>query len=293
LAAAVLIGIWRYTGRQATSRRAPLRESEPTAAPARPGDVLAEETAAPATPLLPTPGPRAAADAVVGAPRSVGQADVVRPAPTKAPSDAPEPATQRSESRAVSEAETSGGDEPAGNLYRTRESARFTLSPDQARVYVDGRYIGVADDWDDRGGGREFAFERPGRHRVRVELPGYRTVHLDVFVSPSAEDESIEIDDDLDRISKVDYPKLASVTGRTTGPVEFTVDPPEASVSEGGRVLGPASAFGPTSPLRLSGPTVHDLVLSAPGRRPKTVRILVAPNAGRERARIKATLKPK
>jgi hypothetical protein len=117
-------------------------------------------------------------------------------------------------------------------------------------------------------------------------------MHLDVVVSSSAEEDSVEIDDDLDRVSRAPYPKLPSVAGRTTGAVEFLVEPPESVVSEGGRALGPASAFGPSSPLRLEGPTVHDLLVSAPGRRPRTVRILVAPNAGRDRARVRVTLKP-
>jgi hypothetical protein len=36
---------------------------------------------------------------------------------------------------------------------------------------------------------------------------------------------------------------------------------------------------------------VHDLVLSAPGHRQKLVRILVAGNAGRDRAKVSARLK--
>jgi hypothetical protein len=37
---------------------------------------------------------------------------------------------------------------------------------------------------------------------------------------------------------------------------------------------------------------VHDLMLSAPGRKAKMVRILVSGNAGRERAVVKEKLKP-
>jgi hypothetical protein len=60
---------------------------------------------------------------------------------------------------------------------------------------------------------------------------------------------------------------------------------------EGGTTRGLASAFGPGSPLELQGPAVHDLVLAAPGFRPKLVRILVAGNAGRDRAKVKEHLK--
>jgi hypothetical protein len=36
---------------------------------------------------------------------------------------------------------------------------------------------------------------------------------------------------------------------------------------------------------------VHDLVLSAPGRKSRTVRILVAANADNDRAKVKVSLK--
>ena len=62
-------------------------------------------------------------------------------------------------------------------------------------------------------------------------------------------------------------------------------------MSEDGKALGRASDFGPASPLKLSGPMVHDLMLSAPGHLPKLVRILVAPNAGKNRAKVTEKLK--
>src|SRR5262249_19272100 len=68
--------------------------------------------------------------------------------------------------------------------------------------------------------------------------------------------------------------------------VEFVVDPPDATVSEGGKTLGAASSFTAGSPLQLRGPQVHDLLLSAPGPKPKPERILVAGNAGRDRTDV-------
>jgi len=304
VALAALIWIWRSTRGSdpvaagpvvATPAAAGLPQQEmPAAAAVTP----AVETAGQVTPaeILPTPGPSAAADAIVGAPRLArptaaarsagargpggevaGGQQVETPAPAAAPAGAPEPPA----------AERVAPD----NVYRTRRFARFGVSPDQARLYVDGRYVGTADDWDDSGGGREFEFARQGVHRIRLELPGYRDLNLEVIVMPAAEDDTVEVDDDLARVSRVAYPKLPSVAERTTGAVVFEVEPEDATVSEGGRVLGPASSFGPSSPLRLSGPAVHDLTLAAPGRRSKTVRVLVAPNAGEDAARIKETLK--
>ncbi len=180
---------------------------------------------------------------------------------------------------------------PADNVYRTRRFAKFSSSPDQARLYVDGHYAGIADDWDDRGGGKTLPFSGDGTHRVRMELPGYRTLQLDILVTPNADDDTVEIEDELKRLSRVEYPKLRGPSDRTVGPVELEVVPGDAVVSEGGRTLGPASSFGPSAPLHLTGPAVHDLVLSAPGYETKTIRILVSSNADRERARVKAELK--
>jgi hypothetical protein len=182
--------------------------------------------------------------------------------------------------------------ERADTVYSTRRAVRFTSSPDQARLVIDGQPVGVADDWDNRGGGRAFEFEKPGSHDVRMELPGYRTLQLRIDVSPDSDDDNISIDEELERRQRVPYEKLPSVYDRTTGLVEFAVDPPDATVSEGGKPLGPASSFASNSPLSLRGPRVHDLMLAAPGRKPKMVRILVAGNAGRERAVVKEKLKP-
>jgi serine/threonine protein kinase len=306
LALAALIWIWRSTSRQAvlpsvvsvtpasSAEASPAPQpAEPTAAPA---ESAAEPTpAAPATPgTLPTAGPAAAADAIVGAPRYATRPAGARV--TRAPAVAEEPvaAAPTAVVAAVTiaaPAETAPHSQP-DNVYRTRRFARFSVSPDQARVYVDGRYVGTADDWDDSGGGQDFEFSRQGSHRVRLELPGYRDLNLEVLVVPGAEDDTVEIGDELERVSRVAYPKLASVSEQTRGAVVFEVDPPEATVTQDGKPLGPAASFGASSPLRLAGPAVHDLVLSAPGRRSKTVRILVAPNAEDEVARVKEKLKP-
>lgn len=167
---------------------------------------------------------------------------------------------------------------------------RFTSSPEQARLYLDGRYVGIADDWDGRGGGRPLELDKEGTHYVRMELPGYATRTLQIDVTPDAGD-SISIDEELDRHDRAPYEKLPAVYDRTTGAVEFTVTPPDAGISEDGKSIGSASDFGPSSPLKLSGPMVHDLMLSAPGYKPKLVRILVAPNAGKDRAKVSEKLK--
>jgi hypothetical protein len=124
-----------------------------------------------------------------------------------------------------------------------------------------------------------------------MELPGYRTFVVQIDVSEDADKDSPSIDEELDRRERVPFDHLSAPSGRTTGAVEFSVQPPEATITENGREIGPASSFGPATPLMLAGPSVHDLVIAASGYRPKLVRVLVAPNAGKDRAVIKESLK--
>jgi len=295
LAAAVLVAVWRRTGRPAQPDVAPpplaaiptTVRGEPTAA------VIEAPSPAPATapapvetmPPLPTRGPREAAAASVGAPRSGDGAAPRRPtASARLARAQPPPASEPPEASLPAAP-------PADNVYRTRRFAKFSVSPDQARIFLDGQYVGIADDWDNHGGGKTLEIGREGSHRVRLELPGHRTMHLEIIVTPGAGDDTVDIGDELKLESKVAFPKIPKLDDRSVGPVEFTVDPPDAEISEGNRVLGRASSFGTGSPLRLSGPMVHDLVLSAPGRKPRTIRILVGSNADRDVAKIKETLK--
>ena len=175
----------------------------------------------------------------------------------------------------------SSGD-PPDSVYRTRRAVRLAISPDQARIFVDGRYVGVADDWDDRGGGAPFEFTRRGPHRVRAELPGYRLLEIEVDVSPAAEEDLVEVVEEMTSRSRVSYTRLPAVAAQTRGPVELRVDPPDASVSVNGRDLGPVGALSQANPVRLPGPAVHDLIFSSPGRRSKQVRVLVSGGAPRE-----------
>ena len=293
LAAAILITILRRTGRAPETDAVALPPAVPTA-PSALGRALPPEAVPTATPApLPTRGPREAAGAGVGFARE-GGGQMATPATPGSRVSRGEPSRQARAmpppAAAPPEASIPAGPTADGS-YRTRRFAKFSTSPDQARIYLDGRYVGIADDWDDHGGGKTLEVGRDGSHRVRLELPGYRTMQLDVTVAPDAKDETVDIGDELKRESKVPFPRIPKLDDRTVGPVEFKVDPPDAEISEGNRVLGPASSFGSDSPLRLSGPMAHDLVLSAPGRKPKTIRILVASNADREVAKVKVDLK--
>jgi len=279
-----------------------LRENRRGVAPLPPGAVAtapAAPTAAPTVSATPASEPNAAAEP------SPAATEIAEIAETAAPSAAATPKPRGTPRRKAAAAPSNAAaPEPmvaasaapakpdrVDAEYRTRRAVRFTSSPDQARLYLDGQYIGIADDWDNRGGGRELEFAKPGTHYVRMELPGYRTLVIQIDVTDESGRDSPSIDEELDRRDRVAFEKLPAPADRTTGAVEFAVEPAGATVAEAGKDLGPASNYGPGSPLELKGPAVHDLLLSAPGCKPKLVRILVASNAGRERARVKETLK--
>jgi hypothetical protein len=63
--------------------------------------------------------------------------------------------------------------------YRDSGAVRVMVDPERTRVYVDGYYAGVADDFD---GLFQRLYLPPGRHDITLRLEGYRTQHFKVYV---------------------------------------------------------------------------------------------------------------
>jgi hypothetical protein len=70
------------------------------------------------------------------------------------------------------------------------------ISPDNTRVYLDGRYIGVADDFD---GDPDYLHLRPGAYKLGFKLEGYESWSLGVDVEPGAK---IEVNKKLHRAAE-------------------------------------------------------------------------------------------
>jgi len=62
-------------------------------------------------------------------------------------------------------------------------SLRVLVNPAEARVYVDGYYAGVVDDFD---GLLQRLHVTPGRHEITVKLEGYKSHRMRVYVGPDA-----------------------------------------------------------------------------------------------------------
>ena len=62
-------------------------------------------------------------------------------------------------------------------------SLRVLVDPAEARVYVDGYYAGVVDDFD---GLLQRLHVAPGRHEITLKLEGYKAHRMRVYVGPDA-----------------------------------------------------------------------------------------------------------
>jgi hypothetical protein len=69
------------------------------------------------------------------------------------------------------------------------------VSPESARVYLDGQYIGTADDFD---GFPDYLYLRRGRYRLEFRLEGFQTRTIDVDARPGVK---VDVGEKLPRIS--------------------------------------------------------------------------------------------
>lgn len=70
---------------------------------------------------------------------------------------------------------------PPYSYYDGAGAVRLRIEPAQARVFVDGYYAGVVDDFDGRFQRLRLA---PGRHEITLKLDGYRTYRVRVYAPP-------------------------------------------------------------------------------------------------------------
>ena len=68
------------------------------------------------------------------------------------------------------------------------------VSPESARVYIDGQYVGTADDFD---GYPDYLYLRRGRYRLEFRLPGFETRTIEVDARPGTK---IDVNDKLAKI---------------------------------------------------------------------------------------------
>ena len=112
------------------------------------------------------------------------------------------------------------------------------VSPEEAQVYLDGRYIGTADDFD---GYPDYLYLKPGRYRIECRLEGYETLVRQIEARPGM---YLDLTDKLHKIKgakqygSYERPKqqgeVRRYFGKHGGSVEAidpSAQPPDASVA--------------------------------------------------------------
>jgi hypothetical protein len=171
------------------------------------------------------------------------------------------------------------------------------VSPGEARVYLDGRYIGTADDF---GGDPDSLTLRPGSYRLEFRLEGYESQSIDIDADPGA---TIEVHKNLRRTSGARRYRLREAprpedgvqpySGRRQGtgrpdvgygrPLRngrerllLSAHPDDAAVYLDDRFLGTAEQLGATDDGVPLTPGRHTITVSRPGFKSRTVEINVA-----------------
>ena len=272
-------------------------------APPDPGPVPAASPMPEPTPPPPTPVPGSGALPAVSPtpspgrtapPRSPVAAARFSPTPTRPPRARPTPTETPTPVPTATPTPTPPPLARPDATYITRRDVRVNVTPDQARVYLDGRYLGVSDDWDGAGGGTLLAFAGEGRHRLRFAHAGYRDFVADVVVTGNAIEERVDIDRELEKGEPGGptgpHGKVPRPDYRTAAFARLSVEPPFAIVTVDGHEMGPVSRFAQQD-LQFQQTGAYDVILSAPGYAPRRVRVLVSPAADEERATIKERLR--
>ena len=180
-----------------------------------------------------------------------------------------------------------------GRSYAYNGFVDTDVSPEEAEVYVDGEFIGIADDFD--GFPRYLALE-PGEHTLSFKAEGRRTVTRDVtarrgviidldFTLPRGHDPEpiVDVGQVVENDPAAEEPSGELVLEETRGAetvaagfVRLNIRPGDASVYLDGEFLGSAATLSRLhGNLRLASGT-HRIEIVRPGYRPVTrdVRLL-------------------
>jgi len=75
---------------------------------------------------------------------------------------------------------------PSATVPEITATLKLKIKPERAAVFLDGKFVGHAGDF---GGAFKSMKISPGKHRVRVELPAYRTFETEVNLLANQESE--------------------------------------------------------------------------------------------------------
>jgi hypothetical protein len=179
---------------------------KPPQAPPPAGEALLAELP---TPALPTPSPAGAAatETPAGGPIPTAPLVMATPLPTVAPTPSGVPTatiTSPPPTRLPAGEAVGAESTPAPHVvavFVCSKGAEFNVSPEEAEVTINGKLIGIADDWDGMGGGKTYEFPGPGSYLVKLSAKGYATTWIRIEVKPDAADEIADVDTELPKAS--------------------------------------------------------------------------------------------
>jgi PEGA domain-containing protein len=87
-----------------------------------------------------------------------------------------------------------GGGYGVSQSYRDQGSLRLKIDPKQAKVYIDGAFVGQVDSFD--GAFQKLSLDA-GSHKVELKADGFETTEFDVMITPG---ETSTFKGDLKRI---------------------------------------------------------------------------------------------
>ncbi|MEA2602720.1 MAG: eukaryotic-like serine/threonine-protein kinase [Acidobacteriota bacterium] len=240
-------------------------------------------------PVSTTPAPRPAVTPPPPAPEPR-----LRPEPTPAPPVNTEPLPAPAPSTPdESEPEPAAPSAPsADRTLRTGLEVAFHVTPPDAHVLVDGRVLGIAQDWSGQKGARTFTFPGPGTYLVKIRGDGMNELKIAVEASASAGITPIYANLRQRAAEQVDATDLRTVRVRQA--VAFRGVPPMAAVLVDGQPMGLARRFGggfmhPKEWLELPQGK-HRVSIVAPGHRRRDILVDVSPTADKDRERIDVVL---
>jgi len=159
------------------------------------GEVLGLATPVP-TGMDTIPSRQATAAPTFAAPVSVGQAPAAAPSATIAAPPGPPPVVPIPTALAAQQAVTEATPrEPSFEaVYRGRKKCKFDVDPEDAEVYINGKHLGKADDWDGMGGGKEYEFESSRPFFATFKFKGFRTATVKIVPDEDVEEKTVSVD---------------------------------------------------------------------------------------------------
>jgi hypothetical protein len=80
---------------------------------------------------------------------------------------------------------------PTGTMPAVTSTVKISVNPSRAAVFLDGLFVGHVGEFDGAGQGLLVA---PGRHKIKIALPGYQTFETEITPLPN---QKVEVKTDL------------------------------------------------------------------------------------------------